>query len=583
MNSKTLLSSLTISSNDEVSQESLTSSINPKSLLNKFDFELIEDYTQPSLTKIDREIILSEINSRNKLLILELINTLNLKYTFSNSSFVKSLLLEVLDSSIISFPLKIQIIQTFSNNPKLSENCFYQYISLLKNVVYKSIDFKKEFEVSNTIIFDTYKTILKTIPEIISENSSTDIINLGKNILCDTSLEEEFRYRLLQSIYKDSVIPSMYKLKLITMFLLNNQFSEYRYYIYICQILNNIENGLTKDILDYVCETLSKFSLDNNGIADIADFLLSLDDCYEVKEKAQKMLDSVSFDKKSLKTFYNNAQNIHQVNVEESINPFIEKLVELQDVEIKLNGTTYKTIPTMDDTVEYGTFLEDLISQLETIASSFNFDSSQIKRIKSSITRFIFDNTIYSDYCVSLLQILIKSYQYIEMHEYKEELLLRMCEELVDMSDTCTTGHIYRIVNIFSGYDVEIKIPIEEEVKSCIFARLQKIISEKSDEVQEMIFEHIGSSDEIRNRKKEKIKTMTMNDLGKDEEFIIEDELLQKEEDPEVVFTRLLGKDILSIFEELKNEYVKQQLLDEQTLDMYMRRAITSFQLGERI
>ena len=57
------------------------------------------------------------------------------------------------------------------------------------------------------------------------------------------------------------------------------------------------------------------------------------------------------------------------------------------------------------------------------------------------------------------------------MHDFKDDLMLRMCEELIDMSDTCTTGHIYRIVNIFSGYDIDIKIPVEEEVKSCIFAR----------------------------------------------------------------------------------------------------------------
>ena len=76
---------------------------------------------------------------------------------------------------------------------------------------------------------------------------------------------------------------------------------------------------------------------------------------------------------------------------------------------------------------------------------------------------------------------------------------------------------------------------------------------------------------------------MTVDDLGKGEEMIIEDELLQKEEDPEIVFNRLLGKDILSIFEELKQEYVAQGLLDEQSLDMYMRRAVTSFQLGEKI
>ena len=580
MSNKSSLSSV-ISADETTLPEKI---ISKEELSSKLDFELIEEYRSPTYSEKDREILLKEINRRDKLLVLELINTLNINYSFTNSSFVKMILLEILESDIISFPLKIQVIQTFSFNPKLSSNCFYQYISLLKNVIYKSIEYKKEHEVSNTIIFDIYKTILKTVPERFDTgelDTEDSIIDMGKDILCNKSLEEEFRYKLLQSIYKDSNVVLKYKSKLVIMFLLNNEFSDYRYYIYICQILKNMEDALTVEILENVYQILIKIKLDNNGIADVADFLLSLDEKYGMKEKAQQMLESVSFDKNSIKTFYNNAQNIHQVNVEESINPFIEKLVELQDVEIELNNKKYKTIPTVDDTKEYGEFLEDLIIQLETIATSLNFDKSQIKRVKSSISRFIFDNTIYSDYCVSLLQILIKSYQYIQMHDFKDDLMLRMCEELIDMSDTCTTGHIYRIVNIFSGYDIDIKIPVEEEVKSCIFARLQKAISLKSDEDQEMIFEHIGASDEIRNRKKEKIQTIRQEDLK--EETINQEELLQKEEYPEIVFNRLLGKDVRMIFDELKKEYVEQGIIDEQSLDMYMRRAITSFQLGERI
>ena len=85
----------------------------------------------------------------------------------------------------------------------------------------------------------------------------------------------------------------------------------------------------------------------------------------------------------------------------------------------------------------------------------------------------------------------------------------------------------------------------------------------------------------FKNRKKEKIQTIRQEDLK--EETINQEELLQKEEDPEIVFNRLLGKDVRMIFDELREEYVEQGIIDEQSLDMYMRRAITSFQLGERI
>ena len=156
-----------------------------------------------------------------------------------------------------------------------------------------------------------------------------------------------------------------------------------------------------------------------------------------------------------------------------------------------------------------------------------------------------------------------------------------MCEELVEMSDTCTTGHIYRLVNIFSGYDVEMKMPVEEEIKSCIFARLQKIISLKSDQEQDTIYEVIGSSKDIKEKEKKKVETYTQ--LSTDEEYIDKELLMKKEEDPEIEFNKLLGKDIHNLYEELRNEYVGQGIIEEQTYITYVRKAISSFQIGEKI
>ena len=577
-NNKSLLSSILVDEKENVDINVLV-----KSLKTKLDFELAEDFTNPTYSKEEREVILEELEKRDKLLINEIINNLNSNYIFSNLSSTKVILSELLHSQKIKFPLRIQMIQTLSNNSKNRNECFNYYIKILQSVIDLDIDYQKQYEVSYTLIFDVYRNILQDIdsPDISNQETILIIQTLGRKILCNVVLNEEFRYKLLQTIYKDTKISDKYKPELITIFLMNNKFSDYRYYIYICQILNNLKQ-ITKKELDYVYNLIPELKLEHNGVADFADFFLSMDDNFGYKEKAQRLLESISFDKNSIKTFYNNAQNIHHINVEESINPFIEKLSEIEDVEIIINSKEYKTIPTIDDDKEYGEFLENLIIEIELKSIKLLFPEESIKRIKSSITRFIFDNTIYSDYCMTLLQILIKSYQYIQMHEFKEELMLRMCEELVDMADTCTTGHIYRIVNIFSGYDIEIRIPIEEEVKSCVFARMQKIIETKTDEEQEKIWENIGSSEEMSQKKKIKINTIKEGSL-KENEFINQEELLSKEEDPEVIFYNILGKNITELYDELKKEYVDQKLIDEQTLNIYVRKAITSFQLGEKI
>jgi hypothetical protein len=201
---------------------------------------------------------------------------------------------------------------------------------------------------------------------------------------------------------------------------------------------------------------------------------------------------------------------------------------------------------------------------------------------------------------VSLLNLLIRSEYYIHSHPQKEELMLRLCQELCDMADTCTTGHIYRLVNVFSGYEVAMSIPIEEEVKSCVFARLRKIIDTKSEEEQEQIFACIGTPEDIKSREKVKVDTSSSLigtkysyiDTGIkgpeavmegviEEKHINRDLFLVKSEDPEMEFNRLMGKDLLILLDELRREY--KDIISEQELDIYFRKAINLFQVGEGI
>jgi hypothetical protein len=172
----------------------------------------------------------------------------------------------------------------------------------------------------------------------------------------------------------------------------------------------------------------------------------------------------------------------------------------------------------------------------------------------------------------------------------------RLCEELCDMADTCTTGHIGRLVNIFSGYDVTVTIPVEEEVKSCVYARLTRIIGDKPEEIRDLIFDCIDTSDSLKSLEKKHIDSSSsligtkgtyVNEDGKivdyilKEEDIIKDQLIHKTEDPEVLFYRLLGKDLSLLLEELRKEYLS--IISEQDLDIYFRKAINLFQVGEGV
>ena len=128
-------------------------------------------------------------------------------------------------------------------------------------------------------------------------------------------------------------------------------------------------------------------------------------------------------------------------------------------------------------------------------------------------------------------------------NEGNEELLKRFTEELYEMADTCSTGHLVRLANIFSGYDVNMHMDVEDELKSCIFHRLTIIINSKSEEEQDKIYENTLSEE----------------------------------------FMKILSKDLVGLINELEKEYVESKIISSVTLQELFRRYIGMFQTGEKV
>ena len=564
----------------------------------KTDIELLILF-DTDLTDHQRKSIIEELYTRDKNLVIECANNIINTYMQYKNSFKRHILDWFIGCKEFNFPIMIRCIESLqecNNNFNFDE----LYLKCLEEVKDENLEFKRKFEIGTTYFWNVFKNIIKRDLSL-TDTLIIRLTNIWKSVVNDTNLEPEFRYKLLQSLCNESTLfedskPIDSRIRFaFSELALQVYWEDYRYYIYIIQFIIKT-NKLSSNHLDSLLKIIEERDLNNNGIADIADFLLGIkeneskctlpENIDEYKKKGQDLLDKISFDGKGVKTIYNNSQNIHKVNVEESINPFIEKLVNIQ-----------LDIPTNED--EYDDFVEKLVDRIRDYTENIlQFKSEDQIRVINSINRFILDNTLYSKYSVSLLNLLIKSEYYIQTHPQKDELMLRLCQELCDMADTCTTGHIYRLVNVFSGYEVAMSIPIEEEVKSCVFARLKIIIDKKTEEEQEQIFSCIGTSEEIKARKKIRVDTSSslvgtkyhFIDIEKGEsvmEGIIEEKDINKElflvksEDPEIEFNKLMGKDILTLLEELRGEY--KDIITEQELDVYFRKAINLFQVGEGI
>jgi hypothetical protein len=77
----------------------------------------------------------------------------------------------------------------------------------------------------------------------------------------------------------------------------------------------------------------------------------------------------------------------------------------------------------------------------------------------------------------------VLSYIDQQSQELRQELLQRLCEELKDMSGTCASGHLSRLVNVLVGYHPSINIQISEHerIKASFSQLLQKMLYDEED------------------------------------------------------------------------------------------------------
>jgi hypothetical protein len=558
-------------------------------LSSKNDIELLQLF-ESDITDAERVNIIVELYKRDKNLVIECINNVLNSIFINKSSVKKRIILWVIGNKFFNFPLRIRCIETVELLDGKTDD---QYLNSLEDVMNEPLEFKKKYEVGTTFFWNVFKTVLKRNSSP-SQHLLIRLCEIWKSVILDASLEEEFRYKLLQYLCNTELSDNLkYNFSNIS---LEYIWKDYRYIMYIIQFIIKT-NNLSYTHLDVLYNIIDERKLQSNAKADIADFFLGLKENfsdYTLPEniddyiaKGKELLDKLSYEEGGAKTFYNNTQNIHKIEVDSSINPFIEMLLSIN-----------LEIPTNED--ELDDFIDKVVDEIKDYSSNIHSPEEQI-RIIGAINRFILDNTLYSKYSVSLLTLLIRSFYYIQNHQYKDELMKRLCEELCDMADTCTTGHIGRLVNIFSGYEVTLSMPIEEEIKSCVYARLTNIINNKDEETRDLIFDTIGTSEEIKGRDKMQIdmsaslvgtKNAYINEHGKVVEFvltendIIKEQLMHKTEDPEVLFYKLLGKDISAVLDDLRNEYknlIEDGKLSEQDIDLYFRKSINLFQVGEGI
>jgi len=173
------------------------------------------------------------------------------------------------------------------------------------------------------------------------------------------------------------------------------------------------------------------------------------------------------------KTVYTNAENVHLLN--EKALDYIEKIY----------SKTGKKFSNM----------ESVVRDIELMAERFNLTLDDRALIRKSLDRLILDSSRFTKHKITMSTILLCIYNEINNHKLKKRIMARLLEELIDMSETCASGHAKRLVNTMVGYTdeldgiMDIGLQLEANVKARIHASIKNMEEgdEKDDVVESMI------------------------------------------------------------------------------------------------
>lgn len=361
--------------------------------------------------------------------------------------------------------------------------------------------------------------------------------------------------------------------------------------------------------------------------ADSADILLS-NGTKNYKEQARDIIRQLGSVQGIVRTVFDNAQNVHIEKIDESVTEIIEFLSTIPLLKINNSFIDFNYVKTQIDKILKSQKLslkkensgKNICSQCENnmdkyiIYKELKFCSQQCvdqntihEKIQLSLNRIYMDRALYTKFNNSLSNVLLKIWTYIINNDHEEEMLKRLLQELEEMSGTCSTGFVSRLINVISGFgQFNMRISFEDQIISNFVGRLnacaRKINSPESPfrdkylyDMMELWLNHDDNkqlwSEFVDDKTKDsisstrdKIDLYLTNDKEKkidislsDFSMYVLDEMLQKSSNSKnrQNFSLFFRTYVGLIREEMYQEF--KEYLGDTDFDLYMRKAIMSY------
>ena len=485
---------------------------------------------------------------------IEIINKITGIYQFSGSKIIENFLFLICTESKISSFLKLECAKSLLSFEELEEGSDSDDDENLAQIKKESdIEVRERNEKRKKLGFYTLNTVCYNMSDMptpccieavfllmSSDEYIEKCIEYLSCLLSDEEIDCDFRYKILLSVEKQDNIKNkeLYLYNGLFCFLLNNKNKTmYRilsaqYLLQKLKITNDDKNEIEEIILSFANDN----ELDYDLRADSADLLLQLGSP-EMKLAGREVINLLAQLKGIVRTIFDNAQNVHNIDIENSVLHILEflanfpimkntneKTIDYQYIFSKIDDTLkeYRNLPPLEIKSKHKCLFCDSPVEIPLEINNNKFCceicyNNYIKEnnIRISLNRIYMDRLLYSKFNLTLSHILIKVYSYIMSQENWEEMYNRLLEELQEMSGTCSSGFASRLVNVISGFgEFNIRISFTDQIISNFAGRLNSRIKKISDlnsiflneRLNDMIELHIISNSELYDEIKSKLQ-----------------------------------------------------------------------------
>jgi len=527
MDGKTLISSLI---EDEDNHEKQIEIVNA-----------VEESMDLSLSNLHRAMALVSLSIEQQ---YEVCKRLTAMLYLSESRVIHDYLRYLCQHSTLKSDLKFYLCIVLVNEDK-------EFYETLDDLLFQvTVNNYNESDVKAERIFEMIKVL--STQDIYREH----VLDHCVRLISDNDIPIDYRYRCLLSIEKSETIPIDDYIYMQTSFFCNDR-NPIVWKIMSSQVLILVDR--LKDLVqNKLIEFMSDEELDDMVRADAADVLLDLGDrdCIQLAREVMIQLGKTS----GPKTVYSDKQNVHNEYISESAKKVLKKVSEVSPkfAFSYIKNFILSMYQTEIDELKYKCKEEKGEDEIESevyksLQEALTEKVNQMEDVSYSFTRIEMDRV---QHCGSTLSaILCCLFTIIDEHESREELIERLKEELLDMSNTCSSGHAFRLGSILNGFvqGLEVHISYQDQISANLHGRLcAKMRDIPNEHEQEMV-----------------LIEMTCDKLPSE----------QRKH-----FTKFFIDNISEIREELWREYcdneIDGRLIEDTDFDLYFQRAVIYYTDG---